>query len=44
MRTIQKLISAGFAACALASASVPALAWTAWSDVDIQWDADTTGR
>ena len=44
MRTMQKIISAGFAACALAAASVPALAWTAWSDLDIQWQADTPGR
>jgi hypothetical protein len=37
---IQKLISAGFATAALASASVPALAWTVWPDVDFQWYAD----
>ena len=36
MRT-QKLISAGFALVALASASVPALAWTVWPDVDFEW-------
>ena len=36
MRT-QKLISAGFAIVALASASVPALAWTVWPDVDFEW-------
>jgi hypothetical protein len=40
MRTIQKIISAGFASCALVSASVPALAWTVWPDVDFQWYAD----
>ena len=40
MRTIQKIISAGFATCALASASVPALAWSVWPDVDFQWYAD----
>ena len=40
MRTIQKIISAGFATCALASASVPALAWTVWPDVDFEWYAD----
>ena len=40
MRTIQKFISAGFATCALASASVPALAWTVWPDVDFEWYAD----
>jgi hypothetical protein len=37
---IQKLISAGFATAALASASVPALAWTVWPDVDFEWYAD----
>ena len=37
---IHRLISAGFAACALASASVPALAWTVWPDVDFEWYAD----
>jgi hypothetical protein len=36
MRT-QKLISAGFAIVALASASIPALAWTVWPDVDFEW-------
>lgn len=36
MRT-QKLISAGFALVALASASVPALAYTVWPDVDFEW-------
>jgi photosystem II stability/assembly factor-like uncharacterized protein len=36
MRT-QKLISAGFAIVALASASVPALAYTVWPDVDFEW-------
>jgi len=40
MKAIQKLIHAGFAACALASASLPALSWTAWPDVDFEWDAD----
>ena len=39
MRT-QKLISAGFAIVALASASIPALAWTVWPDVDFEWYAD----
>ena len=33
----QKLIQAGFAIVALASASVPALAWTVWPDVDFEW-------
>ena len=36
MRT-QKLVSAGFAIVALASASIPALAWTVWPDVDFEW-------
>jgi hypothetical protein len=40
MRTMQKIISAGFATCALVSASVPALAWTVWPDVDFEWYAD----
>lgn len=39
MRT-QKLISAGFAIVALASASIPALAWTVWPDIDFEWYAD----
>jgi hypothetical protein len=39
MRT-QKLISAGFAIVALASASVPAFAWTVWPDVDFEWYAN----
>jgi hypothetical protein len=34
------MISAGFAVAALASASVPALAWTVWPDVDFEWYAD----
>lgn len=34
---MQKLVSAGFAIVALASASVPALAWTVWPDVDFEW-------
>ena len=38
--TTQKLISAGFAIVALASASVPALAWTVWPDVDFEWYAN----
>jgi WXXGXW repeat (2 copies) len=37
---IQKLISAGFAAAAFASASMPALAWTVWPDVDFEWYAN----
>jgi hypothetical protein len=39
MRT-QKLISAGFAIVALASASVPALAYTVWPDIDFEWYAN----
>jgi YXWGXW repeat-containing protein len=40
MNPIQRLISAGFATAALLSASVPALAWTVWPDVDFEWYAD----
>jgi hypothetical protein len=40
MRPIQRLIHAGFATAAIASASVPALAWTVWPDVDFEWYAD----
>lgn len=36
---MQKLISAGFATAALASASIPALAFTVWPDVDFEWYA-----
>jgi hypothetical protein len=36
MRT-QKLISAGFAIVALASASLPAFSLTVWPDVDFEW-------
>ena len=39
MKAIQKVIHAGFAACALASASLPALSWTAWPDADSELDA-----
>jgi len=38
--SIKTLISAGFATAALASASIPALAWTVWPDVDFEWYAD----
>lgn len=38
--SVQKLIYAGFATAALASVSVPALAWTVWPDIDFQWYAD----
>jgi len=37
---IQTLISAGFATAALTSASIPALAWTVWPDVDFEFYAD----
>ena len=40
MPLIQRIISAGFATAALASASVPALAWTVWPDVDFEWYAN----
>lgn len=34
MRTIQKIISAGFATCAIAAASMPALSWTTLGTVE----------
>lgn len=37
---MQKLISAGFATAALASASIPALAISVWPDVDFEWYAN----
>jgi hypothetical protein len=37
---MQKLISAGFATIALASAAIPAAAWTVWPDVDFEWYAN----
>ena len=40
MNVMQKIISAGFATCALASASMPALSWTVWPDVDFEWYAN----
>lgn len=40
MKTIQKVIYAGFATCALASASMPAFSWTVWPDVDFEWYAN----
>lgn len=40
MKTIQKVIYTGFAACALASASMPAFSWTVWPDVDFEWYAN----
>jgi hypothetical protein len=39
VRPIQRVIQAGFATAAIASASVPALAWTVWPDVDFEWYA-----
>jgi hypothetical protein len=44
MKTIQKIIQAGFATCALASASMPALSWTVWPNVDFEWYADIGRR
>lgn len=40
MRLIQKVISCGFATAALASASLPALSWTVWPNVDFEWYAN----
>jgi hypothetical protein len=40
MKAIQRIISAGFATAALVSASVPALAYTVWPDVDFEWYAN----
>ena len=40
MKTIQKIIYTGFAACALASASMPAFSYTVWPDVDFEWYAN----
>ena len=40
MTLLHRLISAGFALSALASASVHALAWTVWPDVDFEWYAN----
>jgi hypothetical protein len=40
MQAIQRIISAGFATAAIASASVPALAWSVWPDVDFEWYAN----
>ena len=37
---MHKLISVGFATAALASASIPALAWTVYPDVDFEWYAN----
>ena len=40
MKAIQRVIHAGFATAALASASLPAMSWTVWPDVDFAWYAD----
>jgi len=40
MTLIHRIISAGFAVASLASASVPALAFTVWPDVDFEWYAN----
>ena len=37
---MQRLISTGFATIALASAAIPAFAWTVWPDIDFEWYAD----
>ena len=42
MKTMQKIIHAGFAMCALASASMPALSWTVWPNIDFEWYAADT--
>ena len=40
MKTIQKIIYSGFAACALASASMPAFSWHVSPSVDFEWYAN----
>ena len=40
MRPIQRVISAGFATAAIASASLPALSGTVWPNVDFEWYAN----
>jgi hypothetical protein len=40
MKTIQKLIHAGFASCALASASLPALSWSVWPNIEFEWNTE----
>jgi hypothetical protein len=39
MKAIQRVIHFSFATAALASASLPALSWTVWPDVDFEWYA-----
>lgn len=41
MNIVQRLISAGFATAALAAATVPALAWSVWPDIDFESNAGT---
>lgn len=40
MRPIQRIISAGFATTAIASASLPALSGSVWPNVDFEWYAN----
>ena len=40
MRPIQRIISTGFATAAIAAASMPAMSWTVWPDVDFEWYAN----
>jgi hypothetical protein len=40
MRPIQRIISIGFATAAIAAASMPAMSWTVWPDVDFEWYAN----
>jgi hypothetical protein len=40
MKAIQRIIYTGFATAALASASVPALAWSPAPDIDFAWYAN----
>jgi hypothetical protein len=40
MKLMQKIIHAGFATCAVASASMPALSWTTWPSLDFEWRAE----
>ncbi|MEP7261592.1 MAG: YXWGXW repeat-containing protein [Usitatibacter sp.] len=40
MKTIQKALYAGFAACALASTSLPAFSFNTTPDVDFEWYAN----
>ena len=40
MRTVQRIISIGFATTAIAAGSMPALSGTVWPDVDFEWYAN----